>query len=340
MNTKFIVVVILLVSFLLWMNSYFNGNQENKNEIRTENKQSATNDIWAEYDFKNEGLNTNTAKRSVDLGLILNGWPWKDGIPAINNPQFIKIPEGDSQAGLNDETLWISVKIWSEAKFYPYSILYWHEIVNDTIWNTKISVTFCPLCGTAIVYDRVVDGEELTFWISGKLYQSNLLMYDDLTHTLWSQSIWKAVVWDYLDTKLSVIKSDLISYKQFKINYPKWLVMSEDTGYNRSYGRSPYSWYETSDELYFPVEHLDARFAKKELLFVLPYKGESYAFVRSELKEKWVINYKIWNETIKIIYKNWEITAMSWDIVIPGYIEMWFSWATQHPGSENIWEGG
>jgi len=332
MNTRIIIVVVLLVWFLLWLNVYYNGD----GVIHKEPLGNEKSDIL-DQGFLREGLKTNTAKKSIDLDLVLDWWPWKDGIPAINNPKFIKISEDEDQGWLDDETLWISVKIWSEARFYPYSILYWHEIVNDRIWEKNISVTFCPLCGTAIVYDRLLEGKILRFWVSGKLYQSNLLMYDDLTHTLWSQSVWEALIWEYLNQRLSVISSDLMSYKQFKKNYQNWYVLSEDTWYNRVYWNSPYGWYETNDELYFPVEHLDNRWAKKELLFVLPYKWESYAFVRSKIQEKWTIEYQIWDETITITYQDWEIKALSWDVVIPWYIEMWFSWATQHPESKNIW---
>ncbi|MFK7779583.1 MAG: DUF3179 domain-containing (seleno)protein [Candidatus Gracilibacteria bacterium] len=290
-----------------------------------------------EFGFSKEGLNTNTTKKSIDLNLILDGGPGKDGIPAINNPQFLSIDDAKGQSGLNDETLGISLKVGNEMKFYPYSILYWHEIVNDEIGGKKVSVTFCPLCGTAIVYNRVVDSEEILFGVSGKLYESNLLMYDDKTHSLWSQSIGEAVVGDNLGKILEIIQSDLMDYKQFKQNNPEGLILSTKTGFFRNYNQTPYGDYETNDDIYFPVLNTDDRLQKKELLFILPYNGESYAFVRNKLIEAGNIDFEIGNETINIEIDSGEIKAKIGDKIIPGYIEMFFSWATRHKDSENIW---
>ena len=290
-----------------------------------------------EFKFEKDWLNTNTAKKSIDLKLILDWWPGKDWIPAINNPKFLKISDASDETWLDDETMWISVKVWKEVKFYPYSILYWHEITNDEIWWEKISVTFCPLCWTAIVYDRIVDWEELLFGVSWKLYESNLLMYDDKTHSLWSQSIWEAVVWDMLWKVLNIIKSDLLTYEQFKLNYPDWLIQSTDTWFRRSYDSTPYWNYETNDTLYFPVINSNKKLPKKELLFILPYENESYAFIRNSLIEEKKASIQVWDQTLSITYDSWIITAKIWEQVIPWYIEMFFSWATQHPGNENLW---
>mgnify|MGYP001942795303 FL=1 len=236
-----------------------------------------------------------------------------------------------------DNTLWISLVDNNEQKFYPYSVLYWHEIVNDILWDKSVSVTFCPLCGTAIVYNRKIDWEVRSFGISGKLYESNLLMYDNINESLWSQSIWTAVVWDDLWSQLEVVKSDVMSFSQFMENYPKWLVLSENTWYSRNYAKTPYWNYEIEEDLYFPVQNTDTKLHQKELMFVLPYKSDSYTFVRSELIKSKEIEYKIWDEILKIEFINWEITAKIDDEIIPGYIEMWFSWFTQNPGNENVW---
>lgn len=284
-----------------------------------------------------DNFKTNTQKSSINLDLVLDGWPWKDGIPAIDNPVFISLWESNTQEGLSDESLWISVSSWSDAKFYPYSVLYWHEIVNDVLGDMNISVTFCPLCGTAIVYNREINWEIRNFWVSGKLYESNLLMYDDKNESLWSQSIWKAVIWEDLWKELELIKSNVMSFSQFKNNYPEWKLLSENTWFVRNYSRTPYGNYEENESLYFPVQNTDTIIHQKELMFVIPYKWDSHAFVRSKLIELWEIEYNIWTEKIKIISENWEITANIWNEIIPWYIEMWFSWFTQHPDNENVW---
>jgi hypothetical protein len=330
--------IIILFSFgviliwFAWIWNYLNSFEVSKERIAQIKSIDKDN-----QKFLRDNLHTNTAKNSIDLGLILDGGPWKDGIPSINDPKFIQINHTESQKWLNSNTLGISVIEWNKQKFYPYSVLYWHEIVNDIIWNKNISVTFCPLCGTAIVYNRKLNWEIREFWVSGKLYESNLLMYDNKNESLWSQSIWKAVVWDDLWKILEVVKSDVMSLTQFTENYPEWLVLSEDTWFTRNYARTPYGNYETEEDIYFPVQNTDSKLHQKELMFVLPYKWDSYAFVRSELMKLWEIEYNIWDEILKIEFKNWEITASTWNDTIPGYIEMWFSWVTQHPGNENVW---
>lgn len=325
----FIITLFLIVS-MIW--KYLDSFNVPRDQIKDINKIEKS-----EYAFLTDNLKTNTLKKSIDIDLILDWWPWKDWIPTINKPNFIKISQVSNQRGLWDNTLWISLFNWQEQKFYPYSILYWHEIVNDIIWDKRVSVTFCPLCGTAIVYNREIDWVVRYFGVSGKLYESNLLMYDNINESLWSQSIWEAVVWEDLWKELEVIKSDVMSFAQFKRNYPQWLVLSEDTWYSRNYARTPYWNYEKVEDLYFPVQNTDKKLHQKELMFVLPYKWDSYAFVRSELMKLKEIDYKIWDEILNIEFINWEITASIWDKIIPWYIEMWFSWFAQNPQNDNIW---
>jgi hypothetical protein len=119
------------------------------------------------------------------LTLIYDGGPGKDGIPTISDPQFLSL-----DAAKTKPSEWgVLVSIKDKHRFYPYNILVWHEIVNDSMAGKEYAVTFCPLCGSAIVFDRKVGGEILHFGISGKLYESNLLMYDDKTESLWSQAM-------------------------------------------------------------------------------------------------------------------------------------------------------
>src|SRR3989344_4868604 len=146
------------------------------------------------------GLNTDTGKSSIDQSKIVSGGPGKDGIPAISNPKFVDI--GDEE--LSDSTSGILINLNKQTRFYPFNILVWHEIVNDSIEGSYIAVTFCPLCGSAIVFDRRVGDEILEFGVSGLLYESNLLMYDKKTESLWSQVLGEAVVGSYTGTKLAL----------------------------------------------------------------------------------------------------------------------------------------
>lgn len=155
--------------------------------------------------FKN--FKTNTDKKSIDLSLLLSGGPGKDVIPAINNPKFVPL----TKTKLKDDVLGIYVSFEGEARFYPYNILTWHEIVNDKIGHTHFAITFCPLCGSAIVYNRNIKGEILRLGVSGLLYESNLVMYDDKTESFWSQVRGEAIVGDYTGTKLEVLSMQRIS---------------------------------------------------------------------------------------------------------------------------------
>ncbi len=289
--------------------------------------------------FERDNLNTNTAKISIQLGLILDGGPWKDGIPAINNPKFISQEDARKKSSyLGEDDLWIVLQRWDDARFYGYDVLVWHEIVNDEIAGEKVSVTFCPLCWSAIVYDRNVNGREVNFWVSGKLYNSNLLMYDTHDETLWSQSLWEAVVWNQLGSRLKIVKSQLMNYSEFQKAFPNGKVLSNDTGYFRRYGQIPYGNYDESDDLYFRVEwNPDNRYHLKELFYIVNNGDESLAFAWNDLREAWEWEVIIGDDVYRATFKDGLAdVSLNWEI-LPGYFEMWFSWINHNQGNKNIW---
>lgn len=149
-------------------------------------------------------------KHSIPLGEIKSGGPPKDGIPSIDKPNFISIKE--AEGFLKESDPGIAINIEGEKRFYPFKILVWHEIVNDMIKGKRVLVTYCPLCLTGIVFDPVVKGERVEFGVSGKLWNSNLLMYDRKTDSLWSQVLGEAVVGEMVGTKLAVVPSDIIQF--------------------------------------------------------------------------------------------------------------------------------
>ena len=296
--------------------------------------------VKTEQAFSWDNLLTNTARSSIDTNLILSGGPGKDGIPSINNPKFISQQEASKTSSyLWEDDLGIVVSRGEEARFYGYDVLVWHEIVNDEIAGEKLSITFCPLCGSAIVYDRWnVNGQEVKFWVSGKLYNSNLLMYDSHDETLWSQSLGKAVVGDQLGTKLQVVASDLMNYSEFQKNFPNGTVLSNDTGYSRKYGQIPYGNYDTSDDLYFPVEgDDDIRFHSKKLFYIINDGEQSLAFAWDDLREKWEAQISLWdNVYIATFSEGLADVTKDW-VKFPWYFEMWFSWINHNQGNKNIW---
>ncbi|MBL4768364.1 MAG: DUF3179 domain-containing protein [Rhodobacteraceae bacterium] len=201
---------------------------------------NASPDFW-----KSEWPNTDFTNSSVpNWGEILSGGPPKDGIPALNDPKFKTVA---SENRIGDREPVITVEIdGAEPRAYPIRYLTWHEIVNDTVAGIPIAVTFCPLCNSGITFDRRVDGKTLTFGVSGKLRNSDMVMFDRETESWWQQAIGQAIVGDLNGTKLISLPTWMESWAEFKARNPNGLVMAEPSGYQRSYGQNPYRGYDSS----------------------------------------------------------------------------------------------
>lgn len=178
---------------------------------------------------------------------ILSGGPPPDGIPPIDDASFIPVEEADSW--LNDSEPVVAIEVGEDARAYPVQIMIWHEIVNDTVGGEPVSVTYCPLCNSAISYIREVDGHETTFGTSGRLYASALVMYDRATESLWTHYDGRAVVGVLTGQRLEPVPSPLLAWSEFKESYPDGQVLDRDaTGHARSYGTNPYTGYDNPDE--------------------------------------------------------------------------------------------
>ena len=188
------------------------------------------------------GFDTNLEKRNIDLSELIDGGPGKDGIPSIDNPKFIS--QDEAAAWLNGVEPVISLEINGEARAYPIQVLMWHEIANDELGGVPVSVTFCPLCYSAIAFDRRHDGEILEFGVSGLLRHSDMIMFDRKTESLWQQFSGEALVGHYTGDFLTIVPSQLISFDQFREAYPDALVLSRETGHRRKYGENPYAGYD------------------------------------------------------------------------------------------------
>ncbi len=284
--------------------------------------------------FSRDSLLTNTDKASIPLDQVLDWWPWKDGIPSLSLPKFVSHSEVDFLSNQDD---WIAVVYSGEARFYPFTILNRHEIVNDSIDDYHFVVTFCPLCRSAIVFDPVINEEVLEFGVSGKLYQSNLLMYDYQTESLWSQAWGKAVVGDYLDTELPVLPFSILLYEDFEKQYPGGRVLSDDTGYTRNYtSPSPYGNYDENGSLYFPVNHRDDRLHPKEIMYVVRDSGQEIAFVKKGIRDLSVGEIIIDDKIYTARWEKWAVVVYSWDEALPWFEEMWFSWINKFPESSAV----
>jgi hypothetical protein len=211
--------------------------------------------------------------------------------------------------------------------------------VNDTVDGVPVAVTFCPLCGSAIVYDRRVDEQTLTFGVSGFLLESNMIMFDRENEVLWQQSTGRVLAGRDLNTELKLAPFQLMTMGEVKKMFPNALVLSEETGHNRDYGRNPYSGYEESTVYYFPPSKEDARYPSKMIFVVFRHDGKIIGVPLPELTDGTRVeaNFDGDKITMERIGQVLNITDPRGK-EIPFYFEMWFSFAAQHEGGAIVFD--
>lgn len=280
---------------------------------------------------------TDGVKHNVPLDDILSGGPPKDGIPSIDDPKFISVKEANEF--LEDEGLGISVSFNGVNRFYPNQILVWHEIVNDIVEGQPVLITYCPLCGTGIVYDPIVNGKITEFGTSGKLWNSNLVMYDRQTDSYWSQALGESIVGEMTGSRLRLLPYDNVLYKDWKRDHPNGQVLSKETGHIRNYNRDPYGSYYTDQSVFFPLDHESEEFHPKTLTFGIEIDGKQKAYVIPELEKSPAsftdelagiplkIDFNNDNDTIDIVRTDTN------EIIVPSF-GFFFSWFSIYPETE------
>lgn len=231
----------------------------------------------ASADTKNNFDLSNSLIPSKD---ILIGGPPRDGIPSIDNPKFLK---ANAAKFIRPADRVIGITINGESRAYPINILNWHEIVNDQIQGVPVSVTYCPLCGTGLVYEAKVKGRVLKFGVSGLLYNSDVLLYDRQTESLWSQILSKGINGPMKGQKLTMIPSSQTSWASWLKKNPNTKVLSTDTGFSRDYSRSPYGNYDQNSDTYFPVSARSRAYHAKERVLGITINGKHKAYPFVEL---------------------------------------------------------
>lgn len=206
---------------------------------------------------------------------IRDGGPGRDGIPAISTPDF-KNP-GDINY-LDDNDLVLGFVDGNDIRAYPHAILDWHEIINDNTENHSLAIIYCPLTGTGIGWDRVLDGKETTFGVSGLLYNSNIIPYDRETNSNWSQLLNKSVNGQLIGEKAKTYNLFETTWKTWRQMYPSTKVVTTETGYNRDYQQYPYGGYKTSENLIFPVSNSDPRLHPKERVLGVIFDDNARAY--------------------------------------------------------------
>ena len=255
------------------------------------------------------GWNTDWSKHSIEYHDLLSGGPPRDGIPPIDQPKFIENQLAAQWLKPNDPV--IALEINGDARAYPLQILTWHEIVNDVVGEIPVTITFCPLCNSAIVFKRNHQGITYDFGTSGLLRNSDLVMYDRQTESLWQQFTGEAIVGVMTGQQLMMIPSGLIGFEQFQAAYPAGKILSKETGYSREYGRNPYPGYDDIRNNPFlfrdPVDERLPAMAR----VVTVSDGKYHNAYPVELLEKLgVIHHQLGNQAVVIFHQDGVSSAL------------------------------
>jgi len=256
----------------------------------------------------------------VPLDEIISGGPPPDGIPPIDAPVFVDV--GDNLEILDAAEPVVALEINGDARAYPIRAMIWHEIVNDTVGGVPVSVTYCPLCNSAVTYGRVINGVETTFGTSGQLFASALVMYDRATESLWTHFDGKAVVGVLAGTQLEAIGSPLMAWGDFTNAYPEGKILDwSATGFRRDYGRNPYEGYDDDTTQPFLFRGaLDDRGLAKQRVVGIALGDETVAYDLNSLSvgEASATNISVAAQELVILWKAGQASALDEGILDEG----------------------
>lgn len=268
----------------------------------------------------------------VPAGEILPGGPERDGIPAIDRPRFLPA----SAAGdLKPEDRVLGLRLNGQARAYPIAILNWHEIVNDRFGDMPVAVTYCPLCGTGMAFRAAASGKPLQLGVSGLLYNSDVLLYDRQSESLWSQIDRRAISGPHKGERLAAIPLEHTTWADWRRRQPYTLVLSRDTGETRDYDRDPYAGYEDERGLYFPVRFKAQGYHPKERVLGLEVDGRFKAYPFAELaKTDGEVRDRLGATPFVVRFDAEHANATAEDAQgrpIPALVGYWFAWYAFHP---------
>ncbi len=250
----------------------------------------------ADFEVADDGT-----RYTVDPAQLQQGCPGgTDCIPSIDDPSF----QSPDEAGwLSGDDLVVGIEVDGEARAYPLRVLNVHEIVNDEIGGRPVAVTYCPLCRSGLVFDRRVGGETLSFGVSGKLLNANLVMYDRETETYWSQLNGTAVVGPLVPRELTIVPSTITTWGEWQEAHPGTSVLSRETGVypKATYGSNPYSGYAESDRVGFGVGSVDDRLESKTIVYGVTVGNTSRAYPETRVKEEDVVNDEVGDVPVLIV---------------------------------------
>jgi len=258
---------------------------------------------------------TDFSNATVPLEEITSGGPPKDGIRSIDRPTFVTVSEADDWLG--DREPVAVVKMNGVTKAYPLSILIWHEIVNDEIGGSPVTVTYCPLCNTTIAVDRNFDGRVLDFGTTGRLRHSDLVMYDRQSETWWQQATGEGLVGEYAGERLTFVPATVMNWRSVKEQLEDALVLSRETGFpadfRERYGRNPYQGYDRGKgpwDRFFKYGRKDDRLPAMERVVALESDGEYLAVPFSVLEDDRVAHVTVGDLDVVVFWASGTASAV------------------------------
>ena len=274
--------------------------------------------------------------RSVDFKKLMQGCPARDCIRSIDNPKFVSV----DQAGfLDDDDLILGVVIGGEARAYPAKILDQHEIVNDTVGGQPIAITYCPLCGSGVAVSRVIGDVVTEFGVSGVLYNSDLVMYDRTSYTLWSQVDATGIVGPNTGKKLETLPVTMSRWSRWRKKHPDSEVLSTDTGFEADYSIDQYAEYRSRKRLFMRVSDKDNRVHPKTVVFGASIDGQPIAVTEAAFENSGEIEASVAGRNLTLaMAEDGAVTIIDRDTReewSTGRL-FWFAWYTFNPSTELV----
>lgn len=271
----------------------------------------------------------------IPIEQIYQGGPPRDGIPSIDTPAFVAASDASF---LHNKDRVLGVTFNGVSKAYGILILNYHELVNDTFDGHPVLVSFCPLCGTGMAFNAIDNERRRSFGVSGLLYNSDLLMYDRQTESLWSQIEGKAISGREKGKTLERLPVEHTTWESWKSRHPNTLVLSDKTGFSRDYSGTPYHGYDQVKTVYFPVANQDKRYHPKEVVVGVEIAGmvKAYPFVElakgdgvlqdSFSGQRFTVNYDAEARSARVVSDG--------GTLLPSLTAFWFAWIAFHPDTE------
>lgn len=283
----------------------------NEDDILTDDNRTARQRIVS------EGWATDWNRHTVPYVELLPLLPVRDGIPAIDDPQFITAGEANEWLAGNEPV--IAFEENGDARAYPLQIMTYHEIVNDVVGDLPVVVTFCPLCNSAIAFDRTLNGTVYDFGTSGWLRHSDLVMYDRQTESLWQQFTGEGIVGELAGQQLPFLPASIVSFADFRQAYPEGLVLSRETGHQRPYGQNPYPGYDTVGQNPFAfLGEPDGRLAAMERVIAVSLDEVNVAYPLSLIFEVGIVNDTLGGQDLVIFHMGGTASALDAPVISLG----------------------